>query len=290
MKLMRVSEALASLSGVVRAAAVMATPLNVDLLADDGLLPPDVQASPEDLLVAVLGEDEASAERALAQVDALLTVQTWPTEGPGYRAGSEPLFQARTLDGAAGANLAVVAVPGPYAATEALAALRAGLHVFLFSDNVPLEEEVRLKRLAEERDLLMMGPDCGTAIIGGVGLGFANRVERGPVGIVGASGTGIQELCCLLDAAGVGIAQAIGTGGRDLSHAVGGSMTRRAIWALEAEEDVEIIAVISKPPDPAVARRLQGELLNLHKPAVVCLLGDREATFESTDPEAGPLR
>jgi FdrA protein len=118
-----------------------------------------------------------------------------------------------------------------------------------------------------------MGPDCGTAIIGGVGLGFANRVERGPVGIVGASGTGIQQLCCLLDAAGIGVAQAIGTGGRDLTYAVGGSMTRRAAKALKSDRSVEVVAVISKPADDRVAERVHRELVKLRKPVVVCLLG-----------------
>jgi FdrA protein len=179
-------------------------------------------------------------------------------------------------------NLAVIAVPGRYAAAEAYTALRAGLHVFLFSDNVSLADEVGLKWLASERDLLMMGPDCGTAILGGVGLGFANRVRPGPVGIVGASGTGIQQLCCLLDRVGIGIAHAVGTGGRDLSAAVGGSMTRRALWTLEADPQVKVIAVISKPADTDVARRLHQELVSLSKPAVVCLLGE-------TPDDTGPI-
>jgi FdrA protein len=170
-------------------------------------------------------------------------------------------------------NLAVIAVPGAHAAAEAFAALRAGLHVFLFSDNVSLQDEVRLKRLAADLDLFMMGPDCGTAIMGGVGLGFANRVEAGPVGIVGASGTGIQQVCCLLDEAGIGVAAAIGTGGRDLSSAVGGSMTRRGVAALKADTSVEVVVVISKPADARVAQRLHKDLLKLRKPAVACLLG-----------------
>jgi FdrA protein len=119
-----------------------------------------------------------------------------------------------------------------------------------------------------------MGPDCGTAILNGVGLGFANRMQPGPVGIVGASGTGIQQICALLDQANVGIAHAIGTGGRDLSAAVGASMTRRALWMLEGDERVEVIAVISKPADSGVARRLHQELMALHKPVVACLLGE----------------
>jgi FdrA protein len=278
-QLMRLSEALAGQPGVVNAAAVMATPLNLVLLADDNLLPPEIQATPEDLLITVTGEDEASARGALEQVDDLLTARGSRAHGAPGSQGEEhipgPIYALEEAAARGSANLAVIAVPGPYAAVEAFAALRAGLHVFLFSDNVPLEAEVHLKRLAAERDLMMMGPDCGTAIIGGVGLGFANRVKRGPVGIVGASGTGIQQLCSLLDLAGIGIAQAIGTGGRDLSAAVGGSMTRRAIWALEADPGVDVIAVVSKPGDPDATRRLQQEMLGLHKPAVVCLLGEK---------------
>ncbi|HEX6509630.1 MAG TPA: FdrA family protein [Chloroflexota bacterium] len=268
-KLMRVSDTLSGLDGVERAAAVMATPLNRDLLADDGLLPPEVEAAPDDLLVAVLGRDEQAAGDALARLDDLLQLRRRQTD-------SEETLAPPTIEAAldvAASNLAVIAVPGPYAAAEAFAALRRNLHVFLFSDNVPLAEEIRLKRLAAELDLLMMGPDCGTAIIGGVGLGFANRVERGPVGIVGASGTGIQQVSSLLDAAGIGIAQAIGTGGRDLSSKVGGSMTRRAVAALKADSTVEIVVVISKPADERTALRLHRDLLKLRKPAVVCLLG-----------------
>jgi FdrA protein len=268
-KLMRVSEELGALEGVVGAAAVMATPLNRELLADDGLLPPEVEVSPDDLLVTVLGEDDEAADRALARIDELLQVRE-----AADNATERP--RPRTLENTARAsesNLAVIAVPGAHAAAEAFAALRAGLHVFLFSDNVSLQDEVRLKRLAADLDLLMMGPDCGTAIIGGVGLGFANRVEAGPVGIVGASGTGIQQVCCLLDDAGIGVAAAIGTGGRDLSSAVGGSMTRRGVAALKADASVEVVVVISKPADARVAQRLHKDLIKLRKPAVACLLG-----------------
>lgn len=265
-KLMRLSDSLAGLSGVARAAAVMATPLNIELLADDGLLPPDLTVSPNDLLVTVLARDEASADDALAELDELLIARK-----PDTQRDTEVF---RTLEAVGGdVNLAVIAVPGPLAAVEAFAALRAGLHVFLFSDNVSLGDEVRLKEMAAERGLLLMGPDCGTAIIAGAGLGFANRVNRGPVGIVGASGTGIQQVCCLLDELGIGIAQAIGTGGRDLSAAVGGSMTVRSLRLLEEDPDVEIITVISKPGDTATMQRLREELETLSKPVVACLLG-----------------
>lgn len=272
-RLMRVSESLAQFPGISHAAVVMATPLNLDLLADDGLLPPGMEATPDDLVVTVQSGDEAAAQEALDAVDGLLAPRIASPDGDAEKT------PARTLDQVAGANLAIIGVPGQFAAAEAYSALYKGMHVFLFSDNVALEDEVRLKALAAERDLLMMGPDCGTAIIDGVGLGFANRVQRGPVGIVGASGTGIQQLCCLLDEANIGIAQAIGTGGRDLWPEVGASMTRRSLWMLESDPTVEIIAVISKPADRDVAQRLHRDLSALHKPAVVCLLGE---TLEST--------
>jgi FdrA protein len=270
-KLMRVSEALAAEPGVISAAAVMATPLNVDLLAADGLMPAGVRPGSDDLLVAVLGKDPPAAESALRRADELLRMRREVAEA----AQAAP---PRSLEAAAAAaTVAVIGVPGPFAAAEAFAALRSGLHVFLFSDNVPLEDEVRLKALAARLNLLMMGPDCGTAIIGGVGLGFANRVERGRIGIVGASGTGIQQVCCLLDAAGVGVAQAIGTGGRDLSPAVGGSMTRRALKILDADQDVELIAVISKPASAGVTRRLHKAMTTLSRPVIACLLGETPA-------------
>src|SRR5579884_3399021 len=272
-KLMRVSEELARLPGVERAAAVMATPLNLQLLADDGLLAPGVQATPEDLIIAVRGADEA-ADAALAEIDRLLA--------PRAMGGTAEALPARSLADAAarsGGNLAVIAVPGQFAAAEAYAALRAGLHVFLFSDNVAIEDEVGLKRFAARNDLLLMGPDCGTAIIGGVGLGFANRVKPGPIGIVGASGTGIQQLCSLLDVAGAGIAQAIGTGGRDLSAEVGGAMTLRGLTLLAEDDSVELICLISKPADPGVSERLRAEMERLGKPVIACLLG---TTFPDT--------
>lgn len=277
-KLMRLSESLAGQPGVVRAAAVMATPLNIELLAADGLLPQDLSPDPDDLLLAVLGEDDESAAGALDRVDELLA----PTSlDDGVPSMSPP----RMLEiVAADHNVAIIAVPGPQAAAEAFAALRSGLHVFLFSDNVLLADEIKLKALAAELDLLMMGPECGTAILDGAGLGFANRVERGPVGIVGASGTGVQQVCCLLDEAGIGIAQAIGTGGRDLSASVGGSMTLRALRLLDAAPEVEVIAVISKATDGAVTDRLRQECERLSKPVVVCLLG------EEPFPAAGAVR
>src|SRR5690606_14776291 len=125
--------------------------------------------------------------------------------------------------------------PGVYAAFEAFRALENNLNVMMFSDNVTVEDEIKLKDLAVKKDLLMMGPDCGTAIINGVGLCFANKIKRGPIGLVAASGTGLQEVTVLIDQFGGGISQAIGVGGRDLSKDVMGRMTLHAINALNAD-------------------------------------------------------
>jgi FdrA protein len=141
--------------------------------------------------------------------------------------------------------------------------------VFCFSDGVSVEVEAALKRRALERGLLFMGADCGTAILDGVALGFANAVERGPVGIVGASGTGIQEVCCLLDAAGVGVSHAIGVGGRDLSAEVGGLMMRRGLELLAADEETQAIVAISKPPDATVAAAIEEAAAAAGKPVVL---------------------
>ena len=171
------------------------------------------------------------------------------------------------------ATLALVSVPGPYAFAEAMDALQAGLHVMVFSDNVPIEQEVRLKDEGRRRGLLVMGPDCGTAVVGGVGLGFANVLRPGPVGVVAASGTGAQQLTCLLDAAGVGVRHCLGVGGRDLSAAVGGRSTRQALVMLDADPAVELIVVVSKPPAPEVAAELEALAGTLSTPVQLALLG-----------------
>ncbi len=183
----------------------------------------------------------------------------------------------RSLDSAfrllPGARWVLVSVPGAYAAEVAWSALGAGRHVFLFSDHVPLDEEVALKRAARQRGLLVLGPDCGTAVVGGVGLGFANRVRPGPVGIVAASGTGLQAVCAHLDALGTGVSQALGTGGHDLSAEVEGMTARQALQLLGADPATRVVVLVSKPPAPAVAGRLLAAARELGKPLVAWLLG-----------------
>jgi len=271
-KLMTVTREITQLPGVDAASIAMATPLNIDLLKDDGLATPDVQsAGPNDLVIAVRAQSGQKAQAAVEEAMALLSRRPTST-------GAAEAKPPRTLTSAAeinpDINLAIISVPGQYAGIEAEEALRAGLSVLLFSDNVPISEEVRLKRIADELGLLLMGPDCGTAIINGVGLGFANAVRRGPIGVVGASGTGMQQVTCLIDALGSGVSQAIGTGGRDLRADVGGMMMRAAIEALGADEATEVIVLVSKPPAPEVAARILNDAAATGKEIVAIFLGD----------------
>src|SRR5262245_24709705 len=194
-ELMRVAAEIERLPGVLRAALLAATPANRDLLAKSGLLDQLAEsARPSDLVIAVAARDDAAARAALARATARLAAPAPATTGAA--AEKAPSTIAAGAARLPEANLAIISTPGPYATAEALKALKRGLHVFLFSDNVPVEEEIELKRLAAKKHLLVMGPDCGTAILDGVPLGFANVVRRGPIALVGASGTGLQEVLC----------------------------------------------------------------------------------------------
>jgi FdrA protein len=273
--LMRVAAELSGLPGVREAAALMGTPANHELLAAAGLATSDIEAAAAgDLILAVDAADDATAEGALATAKRLFDERRDRRESSGR-------IRPRTLDSALrdlpDANLALISVPGPYAKREAQRALRRGLHVFLFSDNVSLADEVELKRLALERRLFCMGPDCGTAYLDGVGLGFANVVPRGGIGCVAASGTGLQVVVSSLAALGEGISHGLGVGGRDLSAEVGGAMTVFALEALAADSATEAIVVISKPAAPEVMPALEAAIGSIGKPVVVCCLDAKAA-------------
>ena len=276
--LMQVTSAVRTSPGVRAALVAMATDLNLELLTGLGLTAPD-GAGPDDLLVGVRADDEAALATALSALDtALQPVTARPSAGAS---GPEP---ARTTASAAArvdATLALVSVPGQYAFLEAMDALQAGLSVVVFSDNVPVEQEVRLKDEAARRDLLVMGPDCGTAVVGGTGIGFANVVRPGRVGLVAASGTGAQQLMCLLDEAGVGVSACLGVGGRDLSAAVGGRSTRQALAALDADPGTDLVVVVSKPPAPEVAEQVRSLADSLSTPVHLALLGEGSADLTS---------
>lgn len=267
--LMQLQRALADLPGVEDAGVVMASAANCRLLDASGLLPEDVEAGTEDLLVVVRAINEEKAQIALEQVDALLERR---------RSDVSQSFRPRGLDSAAqllpDAKWVLVSVPGRYAADVARAALDLKKHVFLYSDNVSLADEVELKRTAQERGLLLLGPDCGTSIIGGVGLGFANHVRRGRVGLVAASGTGLQAVSSHLHQFGGGISQAIGTGGRDLSPEVGGMTTIQALDLLSRDEGTDRIVLVSKPPAPEVVAPILAAAHRIDKPVIIYFIGE----------------
>jgi FdrA protein len=239
--LMQISQRVSKTAGVDAAMVAMGTPLNLAILRETGLWSSELAtATPEDLVIAIRGE---GAETAIRAAEALLAERPEPS--------TEEVWQPRTIasavKGCPGANLAVVSVPGEHAAWACWDALRADLNVFCFSSDVSVADEILLKDEALRRHLLFMGPDCGTAIVDGVGLGFSNVVPRGRIGVVGASGTGIQQLTCLLAHQGAGISHALGVGGRDLSSAVAGRMTREAIRRLDDDPETDVIVVVSKP-------------------------------------------
>jgi FdrA protein len=266
--LMRLAERLAQLDGIDDAAALMGTAANKTLLQEGGFAETAPAAEADDLIVAVKAAADADANTALAQIEELLD----------QRAPSATSRSARTLEQALDLdpeiNLAAISLPGEYAAAEARHALERGLHVFLFSSNVTLDDEIALKTLAAERGVLCMGPDCGTALVAGKALGFGNAVRRGPVGVVGAAGSGIQAVTSYLDSFGVGVSHAIGCGGRDLSEAVGARTMRAGLEALLADDETEAILLLSKPPSPTVATELHERAAGARKPVICCFLGE----------------
>ena len=267
--LLQVSRQVQQLTGVVTAQVAMATPLNVEVLERMGFTIPD-DATVNHLVVAVRLDDADGLEGVRTEVDRALTDSRRAVSGPSAEAAPRTTGSALLRDPGA---VVLVSVPGPNAAVEAIDALDAGSDVMVFSDHVPVEQEIALKTYAAERDLLVMGPDCGTAVVDGVGLGFANVVAPGPVGIVAASGTGCQQVLALLDHAGVGVAAAYGVGGRDLSSAVGGLSTRTALARLDADPDVELALLVSKPPADDVAASLTAYAEGLGTPVLTALLG-----------------
>jgi FdrA protein len=271
--LMRVAQEIAARQGVSRATLVMGTPANKAILESAGMLDARLgAATPADLLIAVEAKSQREADEAIQEAERLLASDAVaaPTQSG---AAIVPRSISMALDGAGSATLAQVSVPGPYAAAEALKALKRGLHVFLFSDNVPLEQECAVKQAAEKKGLLVMGPDCGTAILGGVPLGFANAVRRGAIGVVGASGTGIQHVTALIHQLGQGISHAIGTGSRDVLGEVGGITLKRAFALLAADAGTKVIVIVSKPPAKSVADQVLGAAQRAGKPVVVLFLG-----------------
>ncbi|MEA3336913.1 MAG: acyl-CoA synthetase FdrA [Chloroflexota bacterium] len=266
--LMQLQRSLASLPEVIDAAVVMATPANLEILDATGFSVPALDAKPEDLLIVVKAESEQAASAALSQVDNLLTQR---------RSTIAQEYQPRSLRAAAaalpGAGWVLISVPGRYAADVARQALDLGKNVFLYSDNVDLADEMELKQSARDQGLLVMGPDCGTANINGVGLGFANHVRQGEIGIVAASGTGLQAVSSAIHNLGEGVSQAFGTGGRDLKGEVGGITALQALDLLGRDPATNTVVLISKPPAASVATELLAAAQSIDKPVVVNFIG-----------------
>ena len=271
-ELMQIAAEIESMDGIDRAGLVMATPANREVLEAAGLLSGETAAAgPNDLVVAVAAADDEVATEALDRAATRLAGNGSDGSSEATRTDARTIAEAQAELGTA--DLALISTPGTYATAEALKALKRGLNVFLFSDNVPIEDEIELKAIAVAKGLMVMGPDCGTAILDGVPLGFANSVRRGSIGLVAASGTGLQQVSCLIDRFGAGVSQAIGVGGRDLDERVGGAMMLAGLQRLAADPGTDLIVLISKPPAASVASRVLEAAGAAGKPVVVNFLG-----------------
>lgn len=274
--LMLVARELSKLEGVRDAAVLMATEANKSILAEAGLLTNEAKlATPNDLCIAVCAENDTLAEAALQKAEGLLKTKVGSVEGGEFR----PKTIRSALASHSDANVAIISVAGRYASDEAWDALQRGLHVLLFSDNVSLEDEIALKTYARDHGLLLMGPGAGTTILNGVALGFANVLPPGPVGIVSAAGTGLQEVSTLIARWGVGISQGIGIGGRDLKKEVGGIMMLEALKALQQDPSTSVLVLISKPPAMDVVQVILQQVFASQKPTVICFLGGEMSTL-----------
>jgi len=268
--LMQLQRALTDQPGILDAGVVMGTSANKEVLAQSSLLVAEAEAAGnDDLIIVVRGTDETSAQAALAKVDELVAARRG-------RAGDQE-YHPRSLETAAKmlpeAEWVLVSVPGRYAAGVARQALRLNKHVFLYSDNVSLEEEVALKQEAAQKGLLVMGPDCGTAIVNGIGLGFANKVRKGPIGVVAAAGTGLQQVTVRIHQMGGGITHGLGTGGRDLSEAVNAVTARQGLDLMARDPEAKVIVLVSKPPSSKIADTLVQAARSVGKPVVVNFIG-----------------
>lgn len=276
--LMLFSSKLNTIEGVEQAAVMMGTDHNKELMRNSGILSEEVgiKATSNDLIIGIKAQSMLAIDQAIQALN-----EQFENKARSKQNSNKVVL--RTLDAALKhapeSNFAIVSIPGRFAKNEVMKCLKNNLHVLLFSDNVSIEDENELKDYALKHQLLMMGPDCGTAIINGVSLGFANVVKRGNIGLVAASGTGLQEVTVIIDRLGGGISQAIGTGGRDLKEAIGGKMMLMALEALHKDEHTQVIGMISKPPSKAVMKKILDLVSTFTKPVVACFLGAEPSDF-----------
>jgi len=291
--LMKLQRSLSEQPGILDAGVVMGTDGNKEVLEQSNLLIDEVKsAGANDLIIVVKGEDETSAQAAIAKVDELVAARKSGNVDQEYRSKSLEAAVKRLPE----SQWVLISVPGRYAADVAREALELNKHVFLYSDNVALKDEIVLKQSAAKKGLIVMGPDCGTAIVNGIGLGFANKVRRGPIGLVAASGTGLQQVSVRIHQMGGGLTHAFGTGGRDLSEDVNAITARQALDLLSRDPDTKVIVLVSKPPSPKVAGELIEAARLVGKPVVVNFIGYSTAmrkmdnvTFVTTFDETAEL-
>ncbi|WJY26875.1 acyl-CoA synthetase FdrA [Sporosarcina trichiuri] len=275
--LMLLTNSVSTMEGLNKVQIMMATPANKDIFKDAGLHTDELEAAESnDMAIVMDTEDDSMVDKVLEKVDQYLKDQSISNKKQGFETVRT---WDKAVDALPNANVAMISVPGQYAADEADKALDRGLHVFMFSDNVSVEDELRLKKKAHEKGLLVMGPDCGTGILDGVPFAFANVVSKGRIGLVGASGTGIQEVSTIIDRLGEGVSHAIGTGGRDLKDPIGAITMMDGIRALENHSQTEIITIISKPPAEHVRNEVMELLQSLSKPVVAVFLGEKPEEY-----------
>jgi len=269
--LMLITKEIKKMPNIKQVIVGMGTELNKELAENLNLSNDAIRLlTPSDFFIAALSNDENASEIILEKVNELLNAKV-----EDHNLGNDyiPTTLSAAVKHLKDANMVVISLPGKYATNEAKKALNNNLHVMLFSDNVTVEEEIELKQIGREKGLLVMGPDCGTAIINGVPLCFANVVRRGDIGVVGASGTGTQEVTVIIDKMGGGVSQVIGTGGRDLKSEVGGIMMIEGFKALINDKATKVIVLVSKPPAPEVAEKILNMMKTTDKPVVVCFIG-----------------
>ncbi|MDY0298848.1 MAG: acyl-CoA synthetase FdrA [Candidatus Cloacimonadaceae bacterium] len=268
-KLMLISKELRQQDGVEDAVAILANPENREILAATDMLVDEIKAAAEtDIVIVVKSKTDELGEAAISKAEQLINTPSRNQEASALKIRN---LQA-AVKNLPGANLCLISVAGKYATTEAEQALDAGLHVMIFSDNVSLEDELKLKQKAAAKGLLLMGPDCGTAIVNGCPLAFANKIPQGKIGIVSAAGTGLQEVSVAIANRGLGVSQAFGTGGRDGKKEIGGIMLSACLDYLIHDPATEVIIIIAKTPDPEVRNKLWQQISSTQKPVVVSFL------------------
>ena len=275
-QMMQFSQQLKDEQGVIDAAIVMSTVLNKNTLKNMNLLTEDgISATENDTLISINCQDENSLSNAIQKAEQLLT-------SISAKAKNEFTSLASALDTFSDANIASLSIPGQFVKEMATELINKQLNLFVFSDHVPLEDEIYLKNLALENNVLFMGPEAGTSILNGTVFGFGNRVRKGSIGIIGASGTGIQESSTMIDLFGEGISHGIGVGGRDLRNDIGGMMTMKAMEIFENDPNTKAVLLVSKPVDNYIRNKIINKINNFSKKNyVLCLIGDNENSVDT---------